>query len=227
MKAKTTIAVLIMSTVFTVSAYAQTSSRTTPVEVKNAVTIDQTGNTVKSQQNGTWSVGVTGTPSVNVTNVPSVNVINTPSVSVTNTPTVMIDDKYNTVKAPAQSSTVQLWTGIQLIASNGVLSSNDINCKGYKEARFFIYVGLCTADLTKALVGVRFTSPSGNAVNFAKASFATSAAPLLNQSNVLTATRACFFTVPVMSDTMSIYISNLDVNQLSIDGSRSWVYLVN
>lgn len=86
-------------------------ARTTPVEVKNPVAIDQTSNTVKAlidpveniikaEQYGGWAVTITGVPNVSVANSPNVNVLNSPTVKLDSAlNTVRLDSTANTVKA--------------------------------------------------------------------------------------------------------------------------------
>lgn len=225
MKIKTISIAIMLSAIVAVSAQAQTT-RTTPVEVKNSVSIDQSGNTVNAQQSGAWNVGVTGTPNVNVSNTPSVAVTNIPNVILTNSPTVKIDSANNMVKAPTQSSFFALWSTNQSIGKYGYLWRYSIDCAGFKEARFFIKLDtIC--DYTKVKTGVEAYTPNNLFAFIGACDFAPPANALCNQANFTSGSGTCVFTVPVISNTMAIYIYNGNLDSITIDGSRSWVYLVN
>lgn len=208
-------------------AQAQATSRTTPVEVKNPISIDQSGNTVNAQQSGTWSVGVTGTPNVNVSNIPGVTITNTPNVNLINSPAVRIDEKYNSVKTPTQSSAMKLWNENTFVAASGTTWSNNIYCKGYKEARIIIKLGPYSNDLTKVYVNVYIFTPDGFKTFLGKTAFSSPTIKSISQGDLEYGADSCIFTVPVMSDNMAIQIYNGDVKQLPIYSRDTWAYLVN
>ncbi|MEN6584216.1 MAG: hypothetical protein ABFD54_17360 [Armatimonadota bacterium] len=208
-------------------AQAQATSRTTPVEVKNPISIDQSGNTVNAQQSGTWSVGIAGIPSVNVSNTPGVIITNTPNVNLINSPTVQIDAKYNSVKTATQSSAMKLWNENIFVAPSGDIWSNNIYCKGYKEARIVIKLGPYSNDLAKVYVNVYVFTPDGFRTFLGKIVFSSPTVKSISQGDLEYGTDSCIFTVPVMSDNMIIQIFNGDVKQLPIYSRDTWVYLVN
>ena len=218
-----------------VASFAQTTPRTTPVEVKSPVAIDQTNNTVKAQQSGAWNVSVVGTSGVSVTNTPSVNVANSPNVSVTNTPnvtvtnspTVKIDGTSNTVTCATRHSTVPLWTGFQYVNSNSVLFCRGIDCRGYKEARIMLTKGLCSVDPTKISIGINAYTPAGATKRLGGTTWSSSATQYDGQGGFVFDSTTCVFSIPIMSDTMDLFIANSDTIQLVLDGNCCWIYLVN
>lgn len=224
-----TLASIAVLTAISMPAYAQTqtTARTTPVEVKNPVSIDQSGNTVNAQQSGTWSVGITGTPSVSVSNIPGVTITNTPNVNLVNSPVVQIDDKYNAVKTSTLSSVVRLWNENMSIAPSASLLSNNIYCKGYKEAKIIIKLGPHSNDLTKVSVRVLIYTPDGFSTLLGKTEFSTPSIKSASQGILEYGEDSCIFSVPVMSDTMAIQIYNGDTRYVPIYNRDTWAYLVN
>lgn len=218
---------IVMLSVISIPTYAQTTSRTTPVEVKNPVAIDKSSNTVNAQQSGTWNVGISGTPGVNVLNTPGVIITNTPNVNLANSPTVLIDAKCNSVMASTQSSAEKLWSENKFVAPYDYLWSNTISCKGYKEAKVIIKLGPYMNDLSKVYVNVYVYTPDGLRTLLGKTAFSTPAQRSATQGSLEYNADSCIFTVPVMSDAMAIEIYNGDTRQLPIYSIHSWVYLVN
>lgn len=224
-----------LASVICAASFAQTPPRTTPVEVKSPVSIDQSNNTVKATQDGAWSVSLAGTPSVSISNTPSVtlanspnvSVINTPNVTVANSPTVKIDGTNNTVTCATQHAAVALWTGFQYINSNSVLFCRGIDCRGYKEARIYLAKGVCSVDLTKIVVGINAYTPVGATKRLGGTTWSSSTTRYDGQGGFAFDSTACVFSIPIMSDTMDLYIANSDTIQFVLDGNACWVYLVN
>ena len=106
MKARSTrLAVHLLAAALVLCCAAHAATRTTPVEVFNVPTVkfDPTGNTVKAEQSGTWSVGLDTTANT-VKIDSSLNTVKamqsgTYDVSILGTPTVKFDTTANTVKA--------------------------------------------------------------------------------------------------------------------------------
>ena len=220
---------IVALTAISMPIYAQTqaTSRTTPVEVKTPVSIDQSGNTVNAQQSGAWSVGITGIPNVNVSKTPGVAITNSPNVNLINSPTVQIDEKYNFVQTATQSSAVKLWNENMSVTPSGTIVSNNIYCKGYKEARIVIKLGPYSNDLTKVNVGAYIFTPDGFKTLLGKIVFSSPTVKSISQGDLVYGADSCIFTVPVVSDKMVIQIYNGDVNSLPIYSRDTWAYLVN
>ena len=222
----TAVLCVVLAVTGTSAVWAQ--ARTTPVEVKNQIGI--TGNPGVSQY-GTWNVGLTGTPNVNVANTPlsvgitgtaNVSVTNNPNVSVTNTPTVNISSTNNTVKAPTQWNKVQLWTSHQVLAIGGYTDTAYFSTAGYKEIRACIASNSSSANLQVLVAALGF----GQSVVVAEGNFAPPANFISLGGNLTCTDYKCIFSLPVMSDAMSIYIFNNTGGSVTIY-SYSWVYLVN
>lgn len=215
-----------------VAAHAQT--RTTPVEVKSPISIDQTNNSVKATQNGTWNVGVTGTPNVNVANTPAVTVTNSPTVTISGTPsvnlatspTVKIDPTNNTVKTPTQCKVIQLWAN-DMTASQGTNAWRyDLDCSGYREARFVLRIEE-TVDFSKVQCGVEMYSPTGQMTFLGYANFSTPTSSIVDGASFTPASGTCVFTLPVVTNTLAIFVQNTNTTAVTLDKDRCWVYLVN
>lgn len=194
-------------------------TRTTPVEVENTPT-------VQSQQNGTWSVGITGTPNVAVTNTPSVSVTNTPSVSVSNSPTVKIDSVTNTISAPTLTKGVKLWTTDPTFS--GSSNSISFNCSGYREVKVVIKVSSALTNPENLKVFPEYDGiPSGGSFTPGYVTFATPTNSIIQGAPFLQSSGVCMFVVPVLSSTMWFYVQNGTGSSVTIDSARSWAWLVN
>lgn len=220
--------IMLICAVLLTSACAFGQARTTPVEVKNPVSINATnntvkalidplGNTVKAEQSGNWTVAVSGTPNVAVANTPSVNVANS----------VKIDATANTVKTSAKSDCRCFWSVDQPITAGGNVSSGQIDCSGYKEMRVMISLAYPIPgglDLSKVKIYIYFVNPHGVSVCIGLVNLA--AASIIDHPHFETITYTTSFIVPVMSNTANllIYNDNSVAAQLSKD---SFVYLVN
>lgn len=155
----------------------------------------------------------------------------TTPVTVSNTPTVKVDASANTVKidpgsnvvaSPALSKTVQLWAAQQVIPVNGTLDGPSINCSGYREIRVVIGSAVSSANLK---VNIMF---SNGAMSFAvgSCSFGPVTGGVVSGTGFVNNGYVCSFTVPVMSDTFSLNVSNGTGASATISNA-SWVYLVN
>lgn len=225
---------VLMCAILLTSACAFGQARTTPVDVKNPVSIDSTnnivkalidplGNTVKAIQSGTWSVNVNGTPTVAVTNTPSITVSGTPNVAVTNSPTVKISAVDNNVKIPVQSVSNPLWGSERVVAGNGVAGSVH-DCTGFREAR--ICVGLKDmngADLNKVRVSVLFKGPTGAFMSFGQTTLVGNTP--IGDTGVLNKPGWCTLRIPIMGDEMTVNVNNDNATSVTL-WEHCYIYLV-
>ncbi|OFX16082.1 MAG: hypothetical protein A2Z18_05295 [Armatimonadetes bacterium RBG_16_58_9] len=198
--------------------------RTTPVEVKNPVSIDATSNTVKAEQSGSWTTTVAGTPAVAQSGAWNVGISGTPNMNVANTPTVNISSTNNTVAAPTVWQKVQPWTTDQVLADGQFTTSPFIQTAGYKEFRACIGSSSSSANLRVHVLAKNGAGAYTTTV--AIGNFATPANFISDNSNFSCPAGRSIFSFPVLSDVMYLQVSNSTGGSVTVY-NWSWVYLVN
>lgn len=166
-------------------------------------------NPLPVSQSGVWTMGISGTPSVNVAN----------------SPVVRIDASQNTVKAPAQSSYIQLWTDIQTVAAGANLWSPNISCDGFREIRLHLRTTMSYSQPELIRINVR-TYCSGGWLLLGTGNFNTASAQPITGANFSASTSTALLTVPVFAPQMRIEIVNEKTSSIQISANCT-AYLVN
>jgi hypothetical protein len=230
------------------------ATRTTPVEVFNVpiVKFDPTGNTVKAEQIGTWTVGLS--TSANTVKIDtSLNTVKamqsgTYDVSILGTPTVKFDTTANVVKAeqsgtwnvtiqgtptvstqPAYSK-VSLFPGENpALAPGARRDSNAIDCRGFKQMHVVLN-WYCDSGAPR--IGVSYCGATGSTyydLGYYLGShnkIITDADFTYATINVGQSTRTAL-TFPVVSDYMKVWVHNSSVGSATLWGGYCFAYLVN
>ncbi len=180
-------------------------------QVGNTITLsgESIPNPLPVSQSGIWNVGVSGTPSVNVANSPAVR----------------IDAAQNTVRAPAHSSYIQLWTDIQTVAAGASLWSPNISCDGFREIRLNLRTVMQYSQPELIRIIVR-TYIGGGWIILGTGNFSTASAQPITGANFSAYYTAALLTVPVFAPLMRIEIVNDRSSNIQISASCT-AYLVN
>jgi len=181
----------------------------------NTVSFDPTGNTVKSEQSGAWVVRID----------PFQNTVNAAAAQ-NGTWTVGINPAANTVKTEPVYSKVTLFSGYNAVIQPGERHDTAaIDCRGFKEIR--VLINYNSGSGAPPRVGLSAKSPTGDYYYDVGYFSGTFGLPNFTGGEYVGQGNQIWFSAPVVSDYMKVWIRNNLGSQVTCWGGYSYAYLVN
>lgn len=188
----------------------------------NTVKFDATANTVKAQQNGTWTVGLLSSSNT-VKFDPTGNAVKSEQSGAW---TVGIDPAANTVKTEPVYSKVTLFAGYNAVLQPGERHDTAaIDCRGFKEIR--ILINYNSGSGTPPRVGLSAKSPTGDYYYDVGYFSGTFGLPNFTSGEYVGQGNQIWFSAPVVSDYMKVWIKNNLGSQVTCWGGYSYAYLID
>lgn len=201
------------------------ATRSTPVQIisvptvkfdpsGNTVKIDPAANTVKSEQSGAWVVRVD----------PLQNTVNALAAQ-NGAWTVGISDTANTVKTEPAYRKVTLFPGYNAVIAVGERhDTSAIDCRGFKEIRILINYNSTGGS---PRVGLSAKGPVSDSYYDVGYFSGTSGIPDFTYGEWVGQGSQIWFSAPVVSDYMKVWIRNTGGFTLTCWGGYSYAYLVD